>query len=316
MKCLKPYYDKKRQQTFNCGQCRNCRVNRTSSWALRCLYELADWNCASFITLTYNDENLPADNTLNPEHLKKFWKDVRYDLSVLDKQRKIKYYACGEYGDKEKKYWSKGAKRAHGRPHYHAIVFGLDPFNDKDREIISSNWNYCDSWIFDKNRQEKAIDEVNVTDISYVTGYVQKKLNGDSASEEYGDAVRPFSRSSAGIGLNFALKNKDRLVNNGFTYIGNGKKIGIPRYFREKFNVSAYELLNNTGTKSREKFEIEQSYLFELFVKDMKKRNTWYPDNEKMLAIRFERWLDNFQFELAKQVEKDFLQKQHMTRSI
>lgn len=292
-----------------------CRINLTSQMCLRCLYELAEWDCAAFVTLTYNDAHLPKNFSLVPEHLKKFWKDLRYDLKL--KNRTFKYYACGEYGEIEKKYLSPGAIKCHGRPHYHAIIFGLDPFNDDDRKMVVENWPYCDSWVFDKNRtHDQAIDEVNQEDIAYVTGYVQKKLNGQMGAEVYGEAVRPFSRISNGIGLAFALKNKERLCSNGFTYFKNGRKIGIPRYFREKFNVSAADLINLEPSIDRKKFEMESTELYHLFERDMKRKNTWYPENLTMMSIRFERWLDTWQFTMTEQIKKDYEMRRRLSQKL
>ena len=47
-----------------CGQCIGCRLERSRQWAIRCVHEasLHKHNC--FITLTYNDANLPPDNLL------------------------------------------------------------------------------------------------------------------------------------------------------------------------------------------------------------------------------------------------------------
>ena len=58
-------------------------------------------NC--FLTLTYADDNV---GTLVPAHLRAFWKALRKRLD-----RKVRYYAVGEYGD------------LYGRPHYHAAIF-------------------------------------------------------------------------------------------------------------------------------------------------------------------------------------------------
>lgn len=80
MRCLKPI--KVNGNFYNCGYCRNCRVNKTSQWALRLIYELDNWDCASFVTLTYNQENLPKDFGLHKEHLTSFLKALRYDLSL------------------------------------------------------------------------------------------------------------------------------------------------------------------------------------------------------------------------------------------
>ena len=93
-----------------CGQCCACRLNKSRDWATRCVLEakMHDENC--FITLTYNDENLPKDYGLCKEDLTLFFKRLRKNTG-----EKIRYYAAGEYGD------------LYGRPHYHACLFGWKP---------------------------------------------------------------------------------------------------------------------------------------------------------------------------------------------
>ena len=61
----------------------------------------------AYITLTYNDDHLPANGSLQPRDLQLFWKRLRKARTPG-----IRYYACGEYGDQT------------ARPHYHAIIFG------------------------------------------------------------------------------------------------------------------------------------------------------------------------------------------------
>lgn len=309
MKCIKTA--KHNGNWHTCGYCHACRVNYTSMWTLRCLYELSEWDCASFVTLTYSDEFLPKDMSLDGEVLTKFWKLLRENLyKEYGYRKKIKYYSCGEYGDREKKYWSPGAKKPHGRPHYHAIIFGLDSYNDRDRQVLRDTWKYCEPWLFDKERGENsAMLPVCREDIAYTCGYVQKKLNGEMASDEYGKAKRPFSRSSQKLGLSFAENHRERLVSNGFTFL-NGKKIGIPRYYREKFGVSQEELLSRKCNKTVADFEEENKILFELFKKDQIAKGIWNPSNLTMTSIRYERWFDNYEYSFSKIIERDYLQKQ------
>lgn len=279
----------------NCGSCHACRVNYTSMWTLRCLYELSSWSSASFCTLTYNEENLPRDDSLHPEHLTKFWKDLRYHLG----DRKIKYYACGEYGDQ------------FGRPHYHAIVFGLDSDSKTDRECVSNSWSYCDPWFFDAG--QKGMLNVCREDIAYVCGYVQKKLSGELGEKAYGDRVRPFCRCSNGLGLDFALAHKERLCNNGFTYL-NGRKIGLPRYFRDKLGISQTNMLENMSLPDISQKEIAD--MAKIFEEDMRKKNLWYPENLSMMAIRFERWYDDYQFAYSRQIERDYLARKSLANGL
>lgn len=291
-------------QTYNCGSCINCRINHTSEWAIRLLFELNNWSFASFVTLTYNNENLPKDFSLHPEHLKNFLDCVRYDLSL--QKRKFKYYAVGEYGEDNS---NSPPGIQHGRPHYHLIMFGLNPDpsdkNNHDRQLIIDNWKKCEDFLFVWKKKHNAIDFVNREDIAYVTGYVQKKLNGKLGAEYYGDRVRPFSRCSLGMGLDYAIKNQNMLRDLGYIMF-NGHKIGIPRYFREKLDIKQTELVKDVNIK---KIDVECKYLYGLFTQDMKKRGLWREGMPDYMQRRFIAWYDNHMYELSTRVEKDFMQK-------
>lgn len=198
-----------------------CRIQRTSQWSLRLMNELPYWNYeATFITLTYDNEHIPTDFGLHKEDLQKFWKRLRKDVD-----NKIKYYACGEYGD------------TYGRPHYHAIVFGLD-YNEINRQIVKDNWRYCLPERFDVCRnKEQGFAPVTPDDIRYVCGYVQKKYSGEMAKNIYGDRLPPFQVCSQGLGLDFALENKEDIENRNITF--RGHNVSIPRYYLKKLDVKS-----------------------------------------------------------------------------
>lgn len=292
-------------------------------WTLRCLYELESWDSASFITLTYDDLHLPLNGSLKPSDLTKFFKRLRRNLELeygthteLDdfgeeKQipnHKIKYYACGEYGDIGE------------RPHFHAIVYGLDNYSDTDRNILKKTWTNSEPWLFDKERgKDSGMQEVTREDIQYVCGYVKKKLKGVAADKEYTQKSRipPFSRISQGIGLAFFEKNKDRLLSNGWTYY-NAQKVSIPRYFCEKAGVKKSELVNNQLNLNVEQIEKENNEIFKTFAKDMQRIGIDVNAEDRnltMLAIRFERWYQDKNYQLSEQVLKDFNQRQKMRGS-
>ena len=96
-----------------CGQCIGCRLERSRQWAIRCVHEasLHERNC--FITLTYRDECLPTNGSLDLDAFQKFMKRLRRRFG-----EGVRFFHCGEYGEN------------FGRPHYHAILFNLD-FSDK-----------------------------------------------------------------------------------------------------------------------------------------------------------------------------------------
>ena len=81
--------------TLPCGQCINCRLNRSQEWAIRCVHEASLHSQNSFITLTYNNDNLPANGSL-------YYRDVQLFLKRFRKRHpkiKISYYLAGEYGE-------------------------------------------------------------------------------------------------------------------------------------------------------------------------------------------------------------------------
>lgn len=74
----------KREQALNgqeiqlpCGQCIGCRLEHSRQWAMRMMHEasLHEENC--FLTLTYDEENIPPDHSLKVEHFQKFMKRLR-----------------------------------------------------------------------------------------------------------------------------------------------------------------------------------------------------------------------------------------------
>ena len=153
-----------------CGQCIGCRLERSRQWAVRCVHEasLYDDNC--FITLTYRDEDLPSDGSLNLVHFQKFMKRLRRFFSG----RMIRFYHCGEYGEET------------GRPHYHALLFNLD-FEDKviwserdgnryyRSEVLERLWRYG----------MVIIGELTFESAAYTARYIMKKITGDAAADHY-----------------------------------------------------------------------------------------------------------------------------------
>lgn len=295
MKCLKPI-TLRNGLTVNCGSCRACRVNRSSSWTLRLLYELDRWDKAAFITLTYSDEYLPGDFSLHKDELQKFVKRLRARFLYVN--RRVSYFACGEYGDDNR---SSPIGIEHGRPHFHLIVFGVDPDDDDDRKIVADCWPYCDSFMFDKKRKDNGIELVNRKTIAYVCGYVQKKLTGNYAKELYEDRERPFMICSKGLGLQFFGKARDRISRLGFCYL-NGKRLAIPRYFRQKFDIP---LDVSAGFRKSKIFE-ETKILKSDFEEYCLKKNLIFSSLDERMRF-FEFWYENRFMDLSRRIEKNFI---------
>jgi len=165
-------------QTIPCGQCIGCKLDRSLSWAIRCHHEaqLHENNC--FITLTYDEANLPQFGSLEPYHFQLFMKRLRKHFEPL----KIRYFHCGEYGEKL------------GRPHYHACVFGLD-LPDKQFYKKINGVPLFTSPLLDKiwGKGITTVGDVTFESAAYVARYILKKITGDAASKHYLSGVVDYS---------------------------------------------------------------------------------------------------------------------------
>lgn len=153
----------------SCGQCIGCRLDKSRDWAIRCVHEaqMHEDNC--FITLTYNNENLPTDGSLDKTHFQKFMKRLRKKT-----KHKIRYYHCGEYGENLQ------------RPHYHACLFG-HAFEDqlyhteKNGNILYTSEQLQLTW----GKGFTTVGQMNFETAAYTARYCMKKITGDDALAHY-----------------------------------------------------------------------------------------------------------------------------------
>lgn len=170
-----------------CGQCIGCRLDRSRQWALRCCQEAKLHVFNSFITLTFDDEHLPKDNSLSKRELQLFFKSLRKEIEKNEPGKKIRYYACGEYGE------------TGDRPHYHAIIFGHD-FDDKQYiKSINGNRLYTSDTLSSVwGKGFVTIGNVSFDSAAYVARYCTKKITGDKAESHYNGRQPEFSLMSTG----------------------------------------------------------------------------------------------------------------------
>lgn len=156
-----------------CGQCVGCRLERSRQWAVRCSLEAKEYNENCFITLTYNDDSLPARGSLDVRHFQLFMKRLRKRYS----DRKIKVMYCGEYGDVKKSF----------RPHFHACLFNLD-FEDKKYFFTKNGKKIYTSAILDDVWQRQghaSTAALEFASAAYVARYTLKKVTGQFADGHY-----------------------------------------------------------------------------------------------------------------------------------
>lgn len=195
-----------------CQKCKHCRLMNARQWAMRCMHEASLHNRNSFITLTYNNANLPSNGSLDVEVFKLFMKRLRKRFAgdkmlriypSFFKKSGIRFYHCGEYGEKFR------------RPHYHAILFGCDfpdkyEFIPKGRKPVNGIRYYRspileDLWPFGYS----VIGDVTFESASYVARYCMKKIDGKLKEAGYyipnGD-LKPFDNFDVSTGEIFELK--------------------------------------------------------------------------------------------------------------
>lgn len=208
-----------------CGKCIACRIARAREWSVRLLHEMDYHEKAAFVTLTYNEENLPKDNSLSIRELQLFWKRLRKDSG-----RKLKYYASGEYGDRN------------NRPHYHAIIFGVSP---NEKALVEGAW--CKGFVY--------MGTVTYDSCRYVADYIMKKYDGKKQKEVYGERQVPFSKISKGIGKSFALGQAEHIKRRmGITQ--RGVEVGIPRYYKKLIDIDPEALVERAREKFDSRFQV------------------------------------------------------------
>jgi len=196
------------------------------------MHEAQMHSANSFLTLTYDDDHLPADYSIDKRVFQLFMKRLRFDLLG-----KIRFYACGEYGDEN------------GRPHYHALIFGWD-FH-ADRKLIKET-EYGRLYTSDQATKAWPFGHVWIGDVtyksaSYVAGYVSKKITGDAAPSHYLRMhpkgylcqVKPeFQLHSVGIGASWYAKFKNDAFPSDFLVV-DGRQVAVPKYYLNKLVAEA-----------------------------------------------------------------------------
>lgn len=264
--------------TVPCGKCMMCRIAKRREWTLRLTHELASSQDGIFITLTYDDENLPRKNptreipnpfpTVVKSDLQKYFKRLRKAIG----EKKIKYFACGEYGDLNE------------RPHYHAIVSNMSILSDSDCNAVTDCWS-------------KGFTHIGIAEfdsIQYVAGYIEKKLTGPLGKKYYQDLGRDpvFRLVSQGIGKEYALKHRDQLSQNLYSSI-KGKKMNLPRYYVDVLQLDPADL----STRSQDK---ERAELFDLIGMNITKNELLFEGEGQDKLIVFDR-----DRKIAKQKQKN-----------
>lgn len=171
----------------SCGQCVGCRLERSRQWAVRCVHEaqLHKENC--FITLTYRGEEL-VEKYLHSYHkrtgfpvfagtlYKRHFQDFIRRLRRFMGSERIAYFHSGEYGDEYR------------RPHYHALIFGMDWPDKVPHKSAAGN----SGRLFTSAALERlwghgfcTTGALTFESAAYCARYIMKKITGDLAVSHY-----------------------------------------------------------------------------------------------------------------------------------
>jgi len=237
----------------------------------------------TFITLTYNNKHLPGNphdpdlekglehnpGTLVKQHLTKFLKRLRKNSG-----KKIRYYACGEYGD------------SNNRPHYHALLFGYkfpdEIYYTKKHETIYKTSALLDKWWGKSDSNRNIIGDANFKTAAYVARYIMKKQNGPLAQQinpktnlrnyerydsKYGqitNVIPEFTTMSLkpGIGHDYAHKYKDEIYTTDSIVI-DGQEFKPPRSYDKiykEIHPDEFETIKENRQKKMEIYLPDQTH--------------------------------------------------------
>lgn len=275
-----------------CGRCNGCRKDYAKRWADRCLLEYHTERPygrqkAIFITLTYDNPHLHYVTCTDCVPRQSLYKrDLQLFFKRLRKSGyRCRYLACGEYGSKTK------------RPHYHAIIFGLDVATFADAVRIdrdeAGNISYTSSELAQIwGNGNIQFSDANYATMCYTAQYVVKKIyHSDSLLDEYKGREIPFIVTSRkpGIGADYfdgypfaqvALPDSD----------GNVIKISRPRCVMDKLKLSDPELYESIKSQQRQLSADKRDLISDTvnvpwltWLDDQKRRSERFMDNERDL---------------------------------
>lgn len=244
-----------------CGKCPDCRLEKSRQWAVRIMHENDMHDDSCFITLTFDEDHLDPDYSLQVKDFQNFMKRLRKKLSkpfvyfnptlgkeVTQNPVKVRFFHVGEYGEQ------------FGRPHHHAIIFGYD-FPDKvvagtlsprsPFSLAGPNTAYVSSILSELWAQGlHHIGSCTFESAAYVARYTLKKNYGEQAEEYYNyqdpETGRVISRKPEfatmsrrpGIGAAWFETYQSDIFPNGYVTSRDGIKMRVPRAYLKKLELT------------------------------------------------------------------------------
>lgn len=215
-----------------CGQCMECRLAYSREWAIRITHEAQMHDAKCFLTLTYDQENLPLHGQLVKKDLQLFFKRLRHLVGPF------RYVASGEYGELRR------------RPHFHVALFGVDfssnriPYGEGIKgDPIYVSETVALAWQKSTFPMGHTIGSLTFESAAYIARYITKKVTGKGATPlplhsdpDTGEIVLPnpeFLVCSRGIGKSWF---RDHFFTDVFPHArvitAQGTPAPVPRYYK------------------------------------------------------------------------------------
>lgn len=209
-------------------------ANQRQEWVFRLKQEYLDSVFSIFVTLTYDDEHIPANMSVNKRDVQLFHKRLRKHFPSGD----LRFYVVSEYGDHT------------FRPHYHGLYFFKSEYEiSKVYDIFAESW---------KNGFIK-FGEVEEGSIVYCTKYCLKHSTTPLGREK---TFRLVSKMNGGLGSRYIREMDEyhRSTQNGKFVSYGGKTCRMPRYYRNKFGIQTSEFYFYEEQYDKLKAEHEQRF--------------------------------------------------------
>lgn len=242
-----PSWSRLEDMEIPCGNCIQCRLDYSKTWATRCYLESLQYKDNYFVTLTYEDEYIKRGKTGNPTveiaDFRAFVKALRQKLKRDFNHTGVRFFGCTEYGDQS------------FRPHGHLILFNC-PIPDltinfkDDKGNITQRKSAFGFMYFSQYLKDLwpygfiTIEDANFNTEAYVSRYIMKKQKGKAGQELYIKqlSIEPpqlMMSLKPGIGMKYFEENEMDLIENPSIIVprGNGQKpliSGIPRNYKKK----------------------------------------------------------------------------------
>lgn len=235
----------------------------------------------AFITLTYDNAHLPEHGNLLHRDFQLFFKRLRKKAlsregrlgvnhsgiaitpqpiphappaealtRLLAAPPQILYFMAGEYTESDPDNGYAG-----GRPHFHALIFGLDFYDRKYHATTNAGEKLYRSQALEKlwTYGFSSTADVTFNSAAYVARYVLKKLTGDGDKENYqiinpetGEIIKKHKEycqmsRRQGIGQNWLNQYGKSDVYATGKLVVRGHQINPPRYYDRKWKkIDAY----------------------------------------------------------------------------